>query len=210
MKYKVIKSGSAGNAVVYNDVMIDCGVPYSKVPQHIKLILLTHIHKDHIKADTLIRLSMTRGVRVACCEWLSDELSRLGINHDVLDVGKLYDYEFCKVSPVQLYHDVPNCGYRLYFGDEKVFHATDTVTLDGISAKGYDLYGIEFNYDEETIHDLIREKEERGEYSYEKGAINSHLSFQKGQAFYDKNKKESSVLLKLHISSRYDKVNTAK
>lgn len=204
MKYKIIQTGSKGNAVVYEDVMIDCGISYSKVPHNIKLILLTHIHKDHFNTYTLIRLSMTRDIQIACCEWLSEKLTELGINHDVLDIGKTYDYEFCKVTPVQLYHDVPNCGYRLYIGDEKIFHATDTFTLDGISAKGYDVYGIEFNYDDETIYDLIREKESRGEYSYEKGAINSHLSFQKAQAFYDTNKKESSVLLKLHISSRYE------
>lgn len=202
--YKVIQTGSKGNAVQYNEVMVDCGVSYSKVPTNIKLVLLTHIHKDHFNKDTLIRLSMVRDVEIVCCAWLSDELARLGIEHEVLEFGKIYDFGICKVCPVQLYHDVMNCGYRIYFGNEKVFHATDTVTLDGITAKGYDIYGIEFNYDEETIHDVIRTKEERGEFCYEKGAINSHLSFQKAQAFYDSNKKESSQLIKLHMSSRYD------
>ena len=40
-----------------------------------------------------------------------------------------------------------NVGYRVLFDNYKVFYATDTRTLDGISARNYDLYLVEGNYD---------------------------------------------------------------
>ena len=49
MIYKIIQSGSNGNAIVYNDdIMVDCGVPYLKLKycyKPLKLVLLTHVHR---------------------------------------------------------------------------------------------------------------------------------------------------------------------
>src|SRR3954469_18336730 len=56
MDYKIISSGSKGNCVIINDVMVDCGVPFRQIKQHlyvIKYLLLTHIHSDHINKKTL-------------------------------------------------------------------------------------------------------------------------------------------------------------
>ena len=80
---------------------------------------------------------------VRCCEWLVNTLTECGVNIgniDVLQIGSKYDYRLFKISPIKLYHDVPQCGYRVFFEDYKVFYATDTRTLEGISAKDYDLY----------------------------------------------------------------------
>ena len=48
MIYEIIQSGSNGNAIIYNqDIMVDCGVSFSKIKPYykqIKLLLLTHIH----------------------------------------------------------------------------------------------------------------------------------------------------------------------
>ncbi len=205
----IIQTGSKGNAVVYNNIlMVDCGVSFAKlkgVYRNLKLVLMTHIHKDHIHKKTIKRLVSERPtLRFACCEWLEEPLRALGVeNLDVLEVGKLYDYGAFKVSPVALYHDVENCGYRVMFENELLFHATDTQHLDGIRAKGYDLYAIEFNYDADTIQQVIDEKIAKGEYAYEIGAINSHLSFQQAQAFLETNANEKSQVIKLHMSTRY-------
>ena len=40
--------------------------------------------------------------------------------------------------PIKLYHDVPNCGYRIFINDKKIIYMTDTKTLEGITAKNYD------------------------------------------------------------------------
>ena len=205
---KVISSGSEGNAVIYNNaIMVDCGVSLKalqEVKHSLKIVLLTHKHSDHLKIRTLQRLQAERpALRVACGDFLLEELPCIK-NIDVLQVGKIYDYGAFKVSPVKLYHDVPNFGWRIFLPNgQKIFHATDTVHLEGITAKGYDLYAIEHNYCEEYIQQAIEEARANGEYTHAYGSIKTHLSIQQARAFIDKNRKESSEVLELHKSRSF-------
>ena len=207
---QVISSGSEGNAVIYNNaIMVDCGVSLKalqEVKRSLKIVLLTHKHSDHLKLRTLQRLQAERPtLRVACGDFLLEELPCIK-NIDVLQVGKIYDYGAFKVSPVKLYHDVPNFGWRIFLPNgQKIFHATDTVHLEGISAKGYDLYAIEHNYCEEYIQQAIEEARANGEYTHAYGNINTHLSIQQARAFIEKNRKESSEVLELHKSRSFYK-----
>jgi len=207
---KVISSGSEGNAVIYNNqIMVDCGVTLKaleEVKRSLKIVLLTHKHGDHLKLRTLQRLQAERPtLRVACGDFLLEELPCIK-NIDVLQVGKIYDYGAFKVSPVKLYHDVPNFGWRIFLPNgQKIFHATDTVHLEGISAKGYDLYAIEHNYCEEYIQEAIEEARANGEYTHAYGNINTHLSIQQARAFIETNRKESSEVLELHKSRSFYK-----
>ena len=207
---KVISSGSEGNAVIYNNaIMVDCGVSLKAleaVKRSLKIVLLTHKHSDHLKIRTLQRLQAERPtLRVACGDFLLDELPCIK-NIDVLQVGKIYDYGSFKVSPVKLYHDVPNFGWRIFLPNgQKIFHATDTVHLEGITAKGYDLYAIEHNYCEEYIQQAIEEARANGEYTHAYGNINTHLSIQQARAFIEANRKESSEVLELHKSRSFYK-----
>lgn len=205
---KVISSGSEGNAVIYNNaIMVDCGVTLKSleaVKSSLKIVLLTHKHSDHLKIRTLQRLQAERPtLRVACGDFLLEELPCIK-NIDVLQVGKIYDYGAFKVSPVKLYHDVPNFGWRIFLPNgQKIFHATDTVHLEGITAKGYDLYAIEHNYCEEYIQQAIEEARANGEYTHAYGSINTHLSIQQARAFIEANRKESSEVLELHKSRSF-------
>lgn len=207
---KVISSGSEGNAVIYNNaIMVDCGVSLKalqEVKRSLKIVLLTHKHSDHLKIRTLQRLQAERPtLRVACGDFLLEELPCIK-NIDVLQVGKIYDYGAFKVSPVKLYHDVPNFGWRIFLPNgQKIFHATDTVHLEGITAKGYDLYAIEHNYCEEYIQQAIEEARANGEYTHAYGNINTHLSIQQAMAFIEANRKESSEVLELHKSRSFYK-----
>lgn len=193
--YNIISTGSKGNAVVINDItLIDCGVSFKAlkpVYKDLKIVLLTHIHSDHFNRTTLRLLSEARPtLRFACCEWLVTPLIETGIskrNIDVLEIGKIYDYKAFKVSPVKLYHDAPNCGYRLFFGKEKAFYATDTSTLAGITAKDYDLYLVEANHEEEEINKRISEKKASGEFVYEIRATRNHLSKEQCDAWIYEN-----------------------
>jgi phosphoribosyl 1,2-cyclic phosphodiesterase len=165
--------------------------------------LLTHEHGDHINTGTLARLQFERpSLRIGCGEWMLKHLEGFK-NVDVMahDYGKWYDYGSFRISTVKLYHDVPNHGFRILKDGVKVFHATDTAHLQGIEAKDYDLYAIEHNYDEDTIYDIIKRKEDAGEFSYHKGSINSHLSEQQARNFIFNNRKESSKVLRLHEST---------
>ena len=207
---KVISSGSEGNAVIYNNaIMVDCGVSLKalqEVKRSLKIVLLTHKHSDHLKIRTLQRLQAERPtLRIACGDFLLEELPCIN-NIDVLQVGKIYDYGAFKVSPIKLYHDVPNFGWRIFLPNgQKIFHATDTVHLEGISAKGYDLYAIEHNYCEEYIQQAIEEARANGEYTHAYGNINTHLSIQQARAFVETNRKESSEVLELHKSRSFYK-----
>lgn len=211
MVYQVIHSGSEGNAILYHEhILVDIGVPFASVKPllyKIQLVLLTHEHKDHLNIDTLRRLCKERPtVRVGCCEWMLPHLEGIK-NVDVFEIGNEYDYVHFSLIPVKLYHDVQNCGYKIFRKGHKIFHATDTAHLNGIQARGYDLYALEHNYDEEIINQIIAEKEAAGIFSYEKGAINSHLSEQAARQFIFNNAGENYEVLRLHESRReYSKI----
>lgn len=157
MNYEILNSGSDGNCTLINEIIaIDMGVSYKLLTPHVKklrLVLLTHVHLDHFNKATIRRLTKDRPtLRFGCCEWLVQELINCGVdrrNIDVYEVGLFYDYKLFKLMPVKLYHDVPNCGYRVFYGDEKLIYATDTYTLAGIKAIEYDYYLIEGNYQDE-------------------------------------------------------------
>lgn len=205
MKYKVISTGSQGNAVIINNVLIDCGVPFKALQddfRDIKLVLLTHRHGDHINKTTVKRLAAERPtLRFGCCSWIVPSLVRCNVslkNIDVYEIGKIYDYKFFKISPVQLYHDVDNCGYRLFFGNEKAIYMTDTGHVDGIKAKDYDLYLIEANYEDDELRERIERKIAAGEYCYELNVASRHLSKEQADAFLFDNMGEHSEYVYLH------------
>ena len=64
--------------------------------------------------------------------------------------------------------------------------------------KGYDLYAVEHNYDADTIDEAIAAKQAAGEYAYQKGAVNSHLSEQQASEFIYRNRSANSQTLRLH------------
>lgn len=212
MNYKIISTGSQGNAVVLNDfILIDCGVSFKAleaVYRRIKIVLLTHEHIDHINKATVKRLAKERPtLRFGCCEWLVPILLECEIpkqNIDVYEIGKIYDYKAFKVSPIKLYHNVANCGYRLFFGEKKVLYATDTAHLNGITARGYDLYMIEANYTEEDLEERIIAKTAAGQYCYELNVANRHLSREQACEFLSKNKGKHSKYVFLHQHQEKD------
>lgn len=102
-------------------------------------------------------------LRFGCCEWLLEPLLELGIDKkriDVFEIGKKYNYNDFMIIPIKLYHDVPQCGYRVFMNNEKLIYCTDTYTLEGIKAIDYDYYLIEGNYEDEE------ELNSRGKDSY--------------------------------------------
>lgn len=213
MNYNIISTGSQGNAVVLNDcILIDCGVSFKalkEVYKGLKLVLLTHLHSDHFRPQTLKRLADERAtLRFGCCQWLVKPLIEAGIpkqNIDVYEIGKIYDYKAFKVSPIKLYHNVENCGYRLFVGQEKAIYATDTGHMRGITAKGYDLYMIESNYDEDDLELRIREKTAAGQYCYELNVAERHLSHTQASEWLLANMKKNSEYVFLHQHQNRDK-----
>ncbi len=210
-QHEVIASGSDGNCEIYfGSIAIDMGVPFSAIKPHmfqLQLVLLTHWHLDHFNIETIRRLSASRPtLRFGCGGWMVHLLEGVR-NVDVFELGKWYDYKAFRVSMGKCYHDVPNAFYRLEKGGYKIFRATDTCTLEGIEAKDYSLYAIEHSYDADEIMQIIAEKESRGEFAYERGAMRSHLSEQAARQFIFNNAGPNYEVLRLHESKReYSKI----
>lgn len=206
MNYNIISTGSQGNAVVLNDyILIDCGVTFKAlkdVYRNLKIVLLTHEHIDHLNKTTIKRLAKERAtLRFGCCKWLVPILLECDVpaqNIDVYEAGKIYDYRAFKVSPIKLYHNVENCGYRLKFGEKKAFYATDTAHLRGITAKDYDLFMIEANYTEDDLEERIIAKTAAGQYCYELNVADRHLSKEQADEFLLANMGKHSKYVYLH------------
>ena len=206
VKFAVVSTGSKGNAVVIeNVILIDCGVAYKAI-RHIvkglKLVLLTHIHSDHFNPTTIRRLAAERPLlRFGCCRWLVPELIKCGVeaaNIDIFESSVSYGYGICNVITFQLHHNVPNCGYKLHFPHGKVFYATDTNNLNGITARNYDLYLVEANYIDEEIQQRIAAKKENNEYAYEEQVLLNHLSKAKCDDFIYRNIGRDGEYVYLH------------
>jgi phosphoribosyl 1,2-cyclic phosphodiesterase len=206
MNYNIISTGSQGNAIVLNNIiLLDCGVPFRSLKdiyKDLKIVLLTHIHGDHFNKTTIRKLETERPtLRFACCSWLVSELLQCGVsvhNIDSLEIGRIYSYKTFKVSPVKLYHDVDNAGWRVFMHAEKAIYMTDTVTLEGITAKKYDLYLVEANYITEELEERIRSKEAAGEYVYEYRVRNVHLSKEKADEWLLDNMGDHSEAIYIH------------
>jgi hypothetical protein len=158
---------------------------------------------DHFNISTIKRLAQERPtLRFGCGEWMLPYLDGIK-NVDVYDLNKWYDYGSFKISIGKLYHDTENAFFRIEKDGYKIFHATDSGHLEGVTASGYDLYSVEHNYNQETVIQSIEEKEARGEYAHQRGAINSHLSEQQARDFIFKNMKEDSQIVRLHESQKF-------
>jgi phosphoribosyl 1,2-cyclic phosphodiesterase len=209
MTCDVIATGSQGNAVTLGgEILIDCGVPFKKIAHIVptlKLVLLTHRHADHFNPTTIKRLHRERpALRFGCCEWMVPHLVAAGVSPLVIDLyvpdaSGFYKYgDRFKVVPFPLCHDVENCGYKITYGKKKILYATDTSTLDHVTAKSFSLYLIEANHTEEELADRIRRKTESGEYVYEHRVEVTHLSRESADAWLAMNAGPNSKVIYLH------------
>lgn len=207
MKYEIINTGSDGNAVVINDIiLIDCGVTYKALKPYVdklKLVLLTHSHGDHFRSTTVRRLAAERPtLRWAGGLWMTPLL--VGIvgkrNIDILPSdGRKIDYKLFTVKSYSTTHNAENCAYSIEFKNgERLFYATDCNNLNGIEAKGYDLYMVEANYTDEEIAERIRSKEEQGLFAYEKQVVKNHLSKKKAENWLYDNMSANSEYILMH------------
>lgn len=204
--FKIISTGSQGNAVVVNKViLVDCGVTFKALKNYykdIKLVLLTHIHADHFNKTTIKRLARERPtLRFGCCRWLVEPLIGCGVRKNNIDVYKFdtcYGYKICDIIPVPLVHNVPNCGYKIHFPFGKLIYCTDTNNLNGIVARHYDLYLLEANYEDDVIQEKIKAKKAEGIYAYEIQVLKNHLSKKKCDDFLAKNCGPNSLFCYMH------------
>lgn len=194
MTCEVISTGgSNGNAVLLNGCLLfDCGVPFGKLKPYLKqirIVFLTHLHKDHFNPSTVSRLHRARpGVRFVCSSNVLTDLvcvARVPLNSITLirpeDSPKIISN--IEVTTFSLIHDIENVGYIVRitdsgFGDDgSAMYATDTHHIP-ISAPGLDLYMVESNYTKEGMERRIARKTELGQFCYESRVKESHMSLE--------------------------------
>jgi len=203
---KIISSSSNGNAIIYGGIaLVDVGVSFKAVKPYldnIKIVFLTHRHSDHIKIRTLKTICKLRPtIHIACGKWMMEHLKGISNPIDVLEIGQWYSYGLFNVAMGKLYHDVPNAFFRFDFDGYKIFHATDTAHLKGITAKEYDLYALEHNYCGDKAKQIIEEAALNGKFTHVVNSVNSHLSVQQAHEWLLKNMKEDSKVVRLHEST---------
>jgi len=210
VNFDIISTGSKGNAtVIEGRWLIDCGVSFKELAPHYKslqLVFLTHRHGDHYKPATVKKLAAERPtLRFVCGEWLVSDLVLAGVSKtriDVVQMGRRYRYSDVDVTPFELVHDVPNCGWLLVTRDDKrILYATDTNSLksaESLDVFGLDLYLVEADYEDDEIVERIKRKRERGEYVYEEKVLKNHLSKAKADDFLIKNLCENSCYVYMH------------
>lgn len=185
MNYEIINSGSDGNAILLeNSILLDCGVTYKKIEPYlkkVKVIFLTHIHQDHFKKSTIKKIAYEYpNIKFLVGYYLVSHLIECGVspkNIFQLVFDEWYDIGIAKVRIEEVQHDVLNACLKMEMKDKKMVYIVDTNNVDYISAKNYDLYLIEGNYiADESLNVEVREQEEKGEFSYLKRVLKTHLS----------------------------------
>ena len=201
MNYKTIASGSSGNCVVINDVMIDCGVSFKDLSSYlydIKYLILTHIHADHVKLSTLktIKKLFPRITIIGNYEIHQKfRVHKIANAEQSLIVG---DYEFL---PFLCEHDVLTYGFTWKYGDISILYATDTGSMSNAPDGIYDYLFIESNHCEKKL-ELARGQVKGGYNPYTSGK--RHLSTQQAKAFYYLHRRnKDSEFIELHKSKKF-------
>ena len=212
MKYRIVNSSSQGNCTILeHKIAIDMGVSYTKLGKDlslIKLVLLTHRHSDHFRKVTLSKLAFNHPtIKFVCMDYLVPELLDYVPKRNifVIEPNKKYDLGLCKISAFPLKHDVPNVGWKVEINGERCIYATDTASLEGVVAKGYDLYLIEGNYDMTEALNRLKEKEAVGEFAYERRAIQNHLSRQQCEEWLTQNMTDKGEFVCMHQHVNHEK-----
>lgn len=198
MTCEVISTGgSKGNAVLLNGhYLFDCGVTFHKLKPYldrIKMVFLTHIHRDHFHAQTIHRLARTHPlIRFVCSKNLLTELVcyahvpldriiLIAPEHSPKVIPGAFAGEWVTVHTLPLIHDVENVAYvvKIEGGDKDgtAMYATDTHHIP-FDAPDLDLYMIEANYSRDEMEARKAAKAERGDFAYESRVEASHMSLE--------------------------------
>lgn len=202
LQYEILKTGSKGNCVVIEDIMIDCGIPFSKMKDTlygIKYLLITHQHSDHVNPSTLQKIKdMFPKITILGNYEVAQRFGvDIIVNNGFETVTK--DYTFMAVKGV---HDVLVTGYSFWIKGHHVCYMTDTSTYDGFKNPPYDIFMIEANYDSAKLNAIGHNFKARG-YNPILSA-KRHSSIQNAKGFYYSNRRSpESKMIELHASERF-------
>ena len=200
MHYEVIASGSKGNAVLINDVLVDIGIPFSTLKPYlykVNYIIITHIHTDHLRMATYNQIKKLFPYIKFIGNWQVAQAVQVDY---VANAGYQVitdDYVF---NPIELVHDVVCYGYWWQTNDGNIIYATDTNNMDNAPSNiPFDYIFLESNHSESKIKQA---KATRG-YDPKISALR-HLSTYKSKEFYYTHRRNAaSEWIELHKSERF-------
>lgn len=201
LDYEIIATGSDGNCIRIESIMIDCGIPFSKLHDalyKVNTLLITHAHSDHIKAPTYYRIRK--------------EFPRIQVygNSDVAYQYKVdhiigttpFMVRGAKILPYEGLHDVPVTYFIIQIHGKNIFFATDTCLVENPLKLPLDWVFLESNYDERKLKELAKQYAKKG-YDPVTQSLR-HLSTQKCKEFYYVNRRDKDCpLIELHMSKRF-------
>lgn len=202
LDYHIIGTGSSGNAVRIENIMFDCGVPFSHMKEDlykVDTLLITHSHSDHIKPATLERIRK--------------EFPGITVFGNA-DVAYQYDVDMVvgskpfslrkrrKIIPFDGVHDVPVTGYIVQMKGLNILYMTDTARVNPPGDLLLDYIFLESNFDERKLRQEAKRYKKHGYDPYL--SVTRHLSTQKCKEFYYTHRRnEESKLIELHQSQRF-------
>lgn len=168
MRVKVLASGSKGNSTYIEcgntKILIDAGISYLQIKKaleeisvditEIDILLLTHIHNDHIKgvSSLLKKTNIILYTTIDIYEQLSKNIEILNFNL----VDNCFVYNNVKVTFIPVSHDVVCYSFVVSFMEKDLVYITDTGYLNRKIfpiIKNKDIYVIEANHDEKMLMD---------------------------------------------------------
>lgn len=209
MNYKVVATGSSGNCILLNEIIaLDIGISFKEIRPYykkLKMVLIGHCHTDHLKKSTIKKLAFERPkLLFGVGEYLVQNLIDLGVNPKniiIINNTKIRiqtkDFDI-QIKGYELKHDVPNQGFEICMNNKRMFYATDTKNLEGISVKDCDLYLIEGNYKEEEMQERIKRKIESNQFVNEYRTIETHQSVEDASNWLLENMKDTSAFEFIH------------
>ena len=203
LDYNVIATGSTGNAVRIEDIMIDCGITFERMKDDlykVDTLLITHSHTDHIKEATLNKIRKNFPKIKVYANY--DVAYQYDV--DVVIGTSLFELPRKRmILPITGVHDVPVTGFVIFMKKLNILYMTDTCRVTLPEEIPLDYVFLESNYDEVKIGQRAKAYKRHG-YDPLENSIARHLSTQKCREFYFVNRRdENSKLIELHQSSRF-------
>lgn len=204
INYEIIGSGSSGNSVIIENIMIDCGLPYKKLKDYlydVDYLLITHTHQDHVKKSTYNAIVKDFPNIIIASNY---EVARKYHVDEVMNEGNEYELGEYVITPFSGPHDVLVYGYAFSIDDINIIYATDMNNYKRAPKIKYDLLFLEANHDEKKLQAISKSNAKR-QYGYDVVAsAKRHCSRQKCKAFYFVHRRDKdSKLIELHKSSRF-------
>lgn len=197
--YRILSSGSKGNAVRIENIMVDAGIAFKHMKEELykcRYLFYTHRHSDHLNIKTYqaIRKNFPKIIIIGNYEVAQS------VPVDIVATTKEIKMKKNSIKPFEVPHDVTCHGFTFEINDNTGIYVTDSAGKDEWPKGEYDYLFIESNHDENKL-----ERINTRDYGYDVfGNAKRHTSTQESKAFYYMNRRDSdSKWIELHKSGRF-------